>query len=69
MARKLRPATGTMLGDIAEAREHLKTARDLVRRAQCVRTVAKIAAALKSLDGAHRHALRRRDHKPFGLTY
>lgn len=61
MARKLRPATVTMLSDITEAREHLKNAQTLICRAQCVRTAAKIASAIKSLNGAHRHALRRRD--------
>ena len=58
---KLRPATVTMLSDIDEARDHLNNALALVCRAECPKVAAKIKLALKSIDGARRHAQRRLD--------
>jgi hypothetical protein len=59
MKRKLRPITAQELVCITMALGHLKEARTYLKRAHCPKTLAKIHSALKSTEGAHRHAERR----------
>lgn len=60
MARKLRRATFEQTGAIGEAVTLLAKARDLLVSGGAPRAAAKVRRALKSADGAHRHALRAR---------
>lgn len=59
MARTL---TGYKSGDyerVLAALKHLGQARDLLRAARCYNSLAKVRSALKSAEGAQRHASRR----------
>lgn len=55
----IRPITWEQRQALARAWEHLRAARDELRVADCPRTLDKVRRALKSADGAHRHAVHR----------
>jgi len=61
MAKKLRPAMPDDLARIKEALARLREARRLMREAGAPLSTAKIGHAIKSAEGAMRHAERRRD--------
>ena len=60
--RRLRPAGARTLEDIRVAYGHLRSALDYLRRAGCPASAKKVRSALKSTEGAHRHAQRRVTH-------
>lgn len=64
MARPLAPAGSHDTADIAEAIRSLRHARDMLRSANAPKALAKVQAALKSAEGAHRHAQRRAGTAP-----
>jgi hypothetical protein len=61
MPRTLAPAKPETLCDIDVARNALRIALDCAREAGTPKLAAKIQSALKSADGAQRHARRRID--------
>lgn len=62
MSRRLRPAWRGTTRTIDDAMWHLREARRLLKIADTPATLKKIASALKSAEGAKRHAYRREDH-------
>jgi hypothetical protein len=63
--RKLKPATSDNLLDVASAFHYLIRARDLLKAAGCESATDYVRRALKSAEGAQRHA-RRRLHEAEG---
>ena len=55
----MRDGSSATKSNVALAISHLKAARTALREADCPRTLAKVRAAIKSADGARRHA----DHR------
>lgn len=64
MARELKPANQRTLEDIRVARGHLVCALDYLQRSQCPASLKKVHSAIKSIDGAMRHAVRRVERNP-----
>lgn len=62
MAKKLRPATQAQRVHLNSAIDHLETARDLLKMADCPGPLKRVRAALKSADGARRHMRNRVMH-------
>ena len=58
MARQIRTVGSGTINNIDDAVRALKEARQLLRDAGAVKTLAKIESALKSAQGAKQHALR-----------
>lgn len=58
MARKLRTTTPADLRDITAALVNLKCAREQLKRAGCKTAAEYVGRALKSAEGAERHAIR-----------
>ena len=58
MARQIRTVSPGTVNNIDDAVRALKEAQLLIRKAGAVKTLAKIDSALKSAQGAKRHALR-----------
>jgi hypothetical protein len=56
---KIKPATATHVEKVREAIHYLRMARDLLKAADCPRTVARVRLALTSAGGAERHVKRR----------
>ena len=54
--RTIRPATDHDVATIAAATDKLREARDLLRHAGAPRAAKAVARAIKSAEGAHRHA-------------
>lgn len=59
---KLRTTTARDRSEIATALEYLEHARDCLVRARCPKTANAVRRALKSADGALRHAVRAERH-------
>lgn len=59
MTRTLTEKDEAADGMIAEARFHLRQARNYLRAAKCPQATNAVRRALKSADGAQRHASRR----------
>lgn len=57
--RKLRPVTIEQMISLTVAIETLKLVRTKLKHAGCPKTLAKVHSALKSAEGAYRHAERR----------
>jgi hypothetical protein len=55
----IRPARTDTRANVRAALRHLRIARDLLRKADCPRALEKTRAAIKSADGADRHASHR----------
>ena len=55
---KLRTATAADLGKIQAAIKTLRTVRDELKSAGCRQSARYVARALKSVEGAERHAMR-----------
>lgn len=53
--RKIKPAAAGMLGNVQQAIECLRSARELMKIAGCQKTVQRIRLALTSAGGAERH--------------
>lgn len=60
MPRAIKPATAYHVAKIRDAQNFLKLALANARRAESPRLVAAIRRAMKSADGARRHADRRK---------
>lgn len=60
MARTLKPITASERREIDAAIVDLRRARDLLRQAGATQAAKYVARALKSAEGARRHA----DHRP-----
>lgn len=58
MARQIRTVSSRTINNIDDAVRALKEAQHLLREAGAVRTLAKVESALRSAQGAKRHALR-----------
>ena len=56
MTRKLTEKSETTDKMIADAHSRLRQARDLLRRAKCSQATKAVRRALKSAEGAQRHA-------------
>lgn len=59
MTRALRPATGADVQAIERALKDVRSARANLRRAGAVQAARYLARAIKSVEGALRHAYRR----------
>lgn len=59
MARKLRPADQASVYCVNIAAKLLRDALEMLKVADCPRAAEKVRRALKSTDGARRHANRR----------
>lgn len=59
MARPIRPATKTTAYDVEMAVAALRDARDILKNAGAPRAAAAVRKALKSAEGAYRHACHR----------
>jgi len=59
MTRKLTEKSETTDKMIADAHSRLRQARDLLRSAKCSQATKAVRRALKSAEGAQRHASRR----------
>jgi hypothetical protein len=57
--RKLRPVTTEQMISLTVAIETLKLVRTKLKHAGCPKTLTKVHSALKSAEGAYRHAERR----------
>jgi hypothetical protein len=55
----MRPATSTDVFCIEWATEHLRVARDLLKKANAPKTLARVRLALSSAKGARRHVQHR----------
>lgn len=64
MPRKLRTAGPEHLDRVESAVAGLRRARDLLVLAGCPAAARAVRKALKSAEGARRHALRRAEHAP-----
>jgi hypothetical protein len=58
VARQIRTVSSGTISNIEDAMRSLKKAQQLLREAGAVKTLAKVESALKSAQGAKRHALR-----------
>jgi hypothetical protein len=56
--RKLRIVTESDLGDIENALGRLYSARNILTRVKAIKSADKVRKAIKSAEGAYRHALR-----------
>lgn len=61
---RLRPIAIDTRTNVEAALKHLRIARDLLYKADCPRALEKTRAAIKSADGADRHAYRRDTRTP-----
>lgn len=62
--RPIRPASADTLKPISDAREHLRTARSLLRQAGTPQALRRVQATIRSTEGAVRHAQRRPIGRP-----
>ena len=58
MTRQIRTVSSGTIKNIDEAVRTLREAQRLLRKAGAVKTLAKVRSAIKSAEGAKRHALR-----------
>ena len=59
---KMKSATWVDWGQAADALEHLRQARDLLKLTGCDKSVERVRSAIKSVEGALRHLDRRIGH-------
>lgn len=62
MKTKMKAATPIQVGNVKQAIECLRAARDLLRVADCPRTIARVRLAITSAGGALRH-VEHRQHR------
>lgn len=61
MPRKLQPADAESVLNVQVALDYLRMAATRLRAAKAPKALQRVRAAIKSTDGAHRHAVRRRN--------
>lgn len=66
---KMKPATPAHVGNVKQAIECLRAARDLLKTADCPQTVRRVRLALTSAGGALRHVEHRMHRTDAGTLY